>query len=251
MGGSQQFSATVSGSANASVTWFVNGKSGGSAATGMINSAGLYTPPNSLPSPNTVTVKAVAAADSNVSASITVTQLNPIPVLGNIAPQTTAVGTFVLTINGANYVPGAQVLFAGSPLNTMFLSSTQLTATGTASSAGTFAIAVMNPNPGSASSNLHGFQSSARSGSHDNQFYRQPIVSLSGHASNFDLDGGRCFLLRYLSGCRSNTRHERDCYACANDHIYACRNESVRPHHCHSYSSREVRLPEFLTRLLL
>jgi hypothetical protein len=153
MGGSQQFSATVSGSANASVTWFVNGKSGGSAATGIINSAGLYTPPNSLPSPNTVTVKAVAAADSNVSASITVTQLNPIPVLGNIAPQTTAVGTFVLTINGANYVPGAQVLFAGSPLNTMFLSSTQLTATGTASSAGTFAIAVMNPDPGSASSN--------------------------------------------------------------------------------------------------
>jgi hypothetical protein len=153
MGGSQQFSATVTGLANTSVTWFVNGVGGGSAATGTINSGGLYTPPGSLPSPNTVTVKVVSAADSNVSAGITVTLLNPIPVLGNIAPQTMAIGAFALTINGANFVPGAQVLFAGSPLKTMFLSSTQLTTTGTASSAGTFAIAVMNPNPGSASSN--------------------------------------------------------------------------------------------------
>jgi hypothetical protein len=158
VGGSQQFSATVSGSANTSVTWFVNGVGGGSAATGKINSAGLYTPPTSFPSTNMVTVKAVSAADPNVSASVTVTLLNPIPVLGNIAPQATTVGAFTLTINGANYVPGAQVLFAGSPLNTTFLSSTQLIATGTASSAGTFAIAIMNPNPGSASSNAVNLQ---------------------------------------------------------------------------------------------
>jgi hypothetical protein len=158
MGGSQQFSATVTGSADTSVTWFVNGMSGGSAATGIISSAGLYTPPNSLPSPNAVTVKAVSAADSHVSASMTVTLLNPIPILGSIAPQTMAVGPLALTINGANFVQGAQVLFAGSPLTTTFLSSTQLTASGAASPAGTFAIAVMNPNPGSASSNAANLQ---------------------------------------------------------------------------------------------
>jgi len=60
------------------------------------------------------------------------------PVLSNIAPQTTPIGAFALTINGANFVQGAQVMFAGSPLNTTFLSSAQLTAAGTASSAGTF-----------------------------------------------------------------------------------------------------------------
>jgi hypothetical protein len=158
LGASQQFNALVTGSANISVNWFVNGASGGSAMTGTINSTGMYTSPASLPSPNTATVKAVSAADSNISASITVTLLNPIPVLSNIAPQTTAVGPFALTINGANFVQGAQVLFAGSPLNTMFLSSAQLTATGTASSAGTFAITVMNPNPGSASSNSTNLQ---------------------------------------------------------------------------------------------
>ena len=158
LGASQQFSASVTGSANILVNWFVNGASGGSAVTGTINSAGMYTSPASLPSPNTATVKAVSAADSNISASITVTLLNPIPVLSNIAPQTTPIGAFALTINGANFVQGAQVLFAGSPLNTTFLSSAQLTATGTASSAGTIAITVMNPNPGSASSNSTNLQ---------------------------------------------------------------------------------------------
>jgi IPT/TIG domain-containing protein len=158
LGASQQFKATVTGSPNTSVNWFVNGVSGGSAATGMIDSAGMYASPTNLPSPNTATVMAVSAADSNISASIAVTLLNPIPVLRNIAPQTTAVGAFAFTINGANFVQGAQVLFAGSPLNTTFLSSAQLTATGTASSAGTFAITVMNPNPGSASSNSANLQ---------------------------------------------------------------------------------------------
>jgi hypothetical protein len=101
---------------------------------------------------------AVSAADSAISANVVLTLLNPIPVLSNIAPQTTAVGAFALTIIGVNFVQGAQVLFAGSPLNTTFLSSAQLTVTGTASSAGTFAITVMNPNPGSASSNTANLQ---------------------------------------------------------------------------------------------
>jgi hypothetical protein len=153
VGTSQQFSATVTGSSNTSVTWFVNGASGGNAATGTINAAGLYVPPADLPSANSVTIKAVSAADTNVSAGTMATLLNPIPVIGAISPQTTAVGAFTLTINGSSFVPGSQALLAGSPLNTTVLSSTQLTATGTASSAGTFAIAVMNPNPGSATSN--------------------------------------------------------------------------------------------------
>src|ERR1700686_640743 len=52
LGNSQQFSATVTGSANGAVNWFVNGVGGGSAVTGTIDSAGLYIPPSSLPNPN-------------------------------------------------------------------------------------------------------------------------------------------------------------------------------------------------------
>jgi hypothetical protein len=154
----QQFSAAVTGSSNPSVTWFVNSVSGGNTATGTIDAAGLYKPPASLPNANAVTIKAVSAADMNISASTTATLLNPIPVLASIAPQSTAVGAFTLTINGSNFVSGSQALLAGSPLNTTVLSSTQLTATGTASSAGTFAIAVTNPNPGSAASNSANLQ---------------------------------------------------------------------------------------------
>src|SRR5579859_6916113 len=42
----QQFTATVTGSANTAVTWQVDGTPGGSAALGTISAAGLYTPPS-------------------------------------------------------------------------------------------------------------------------------------------------------------------------------------------------------------
>jgi hypothetical protein len=68
-----QFSASVQGSSNQSVTWKVNGVTGGNSTVGTITSKGLYTAPGSVPSPNTVTVTAVSAADASASGSATVT----------------------------------------------------------------------------------------------------------------------------------------------------------------------------------
>ena len=65
MGGTQQFTATVSGSSNQAVNWQVNGVTGGSASTGTISSAGRYTAPNTLPNANTAAIGAVSAADSS------------------------------------------------------------------------------------------------------------------------------------------------------------------------------------------
>ncbi len=62
---SQQFQATVTGTSNKSVTWFVGGVAGGSASAGTISPSGLYTAPNSMPSPATVTVTASSNADSS------------------------------------------------------------------------------------------------------------------------------------------------------------------------------------------
>jgi hypothetical protein len=70
-----------------------------------------------------------------------------------VSPQSFASGAFTLTVSGSNFVNGAQVLFAGAALNTTFVSATKLTATGTAPSAGTFAVTVQNPNPGASMSN--------------------------------------------------------------------------------------------------
>jgi hypothetical protein len=147
------FTASVSGTSNTSVTWSVNGTVGGTATLGTITSTGSYTAPSTLPSPNTITVRATSAANSSASGPSNVTLMNPTPVLTGINPASTGAGDFTLSVTGSKFVNGAQVLLGTTPLQTTFVSATQLTATGAASSAGTFAVTVVNPAPGSSTSN--------------------------------------------------------------------------------------------------
>src|ERR1700745_338540 len=66
-GASMQFLATVTGTTNTAVTWQVTGAPGGSTTAGTINANGLYTAPNSIPSPATVRVTAVSSANTSDS----------------------------------------------------------------------------------------------------------------------------------------------------------------------------------------
>ncbi len=152
------FSATVTGSTNTAVAWSVNTTPGGSSTLGTIDSTGNYTAPATLPSPNTLTITATSSADSTKSSSSAVTLWNPTPSLAGISPASTNLGAFSLTITGTNFINGAQVLLNNSPLTTTFVSSTQLTATGNAATAGTFPVAVRNPDPGSSTSTTLNFQ---------------------------------------------------------------------------------------------
>ncbi len=163
-GATQSFSATVSGSPNTSVSWQVNGVAGGNATTGAISSSGMFTAPNTVPGSNTVTVRAVSSADSSATGSSSVTLQNPMPVLTGIVPTSVPAGAFAITVNGSGFVSGAQVLLAGAPLATTFVSATQLTAAGNEASAGNFSVAVMNPNPGSATSSSQNLQVTSTSG---------------------------------------------------------------------------------------
>ena len=70
-GQTQQFTA------NKAVSWYVNDVSGGNATVGTITSGGLYTAPASVPSPNTVTVKAAWQADSSKTATARITVTEP------------------------------------------------------------------------------------------------------------------------------------------------------------------------------
>jgi hypothetical protein len=154
-GATQTFSATVTGTANQEVSWSVNGLTGGSASTGTITSGGIYTAPGSLPNSNTMSISATAAADSSVSATSDVTLWNPTPAISKVSPASFTAGAYSLTITGSNFVSGAQVSFGGSAVITKFISTTQLTATGSEATAGTYNVSVSNPNPGgSASANL-------------------------------------------------------------------------------------------------
>jgi|SRR5579885_480271 len=68
-GGTQQFSASVSGTSNTSVAWQVNGTTGGDSSNGTISSSGLYTAPKLPPPGGSITVTAVSQADSTKSGS--------------------------------------------------------------------------------------------------------------------------------------------------------------------------------------
>ena len=156
-GSSATFSANVTGTQNTAVTWYVNDTSGGSATLGTIDSSGNYTAPATLPNPNSVTVKAVSSADSSKTGISAVTLLNPTPVLTGISPASTNLGNFTLTVTGSSFVSGAQVMFGTTALPTTVVSSMKLTATGNATSPGTFSVTVENPDPGSSSSSAQNF----------------------------------------------------------------------------------------------
>jgi hypothetical protein len=70
----QQFTAAVTGNANQSVTWSVDGTSGGSAMTGTISNSGLYTPPGGGGT-HTITATSLANSVSSGSATVAVTDL--------------------------------------------------------------------------------------------------------------------------------------------------------------------------------
>jgi hypothetical protein len=78
----QQFTATVTGSSNAAVTWEVNKTTGGSQKFGFISSTGLYVAPSAVPTKidsqqntvtTTLTITAVSQADATASGTSTVT----------------------------------------------------------------------------------------------------------------------------------------------------------------------------------
>jgi uncharacterized protein (DUF1800 family) len=152
-GDSQTFAAQIDGAA-AAVNWSVNGVAGGNASVGMISAAGAYTAPEFPPSPNTITIGAVATADASKTASSSVTVNNPVPQISAVNPSSIPVGAFNLTVNGAHFATGAAISFGNTMLTTTRVSSTQLTATGTATSGqvGNISIAVKNPDPGTVSS---------------------------------------------------------------------------------------------------
>ena len=151
-GDSFPFSAGVTGATNTVVTWSISGAAGSAPVIGTISAAGNYSAPAALPAPNTITVRATSAADPSASGSSSVTLLNPTPVLTGINPSSVGTGNFALTVTGSKFVNGAQVFLGSTPLQTTFGSATRLTATGSASSAGTYAVSVGNPDPGSSAS---------------------------------------------------------------------------------------------------
>ena len=82
-----QFSAAVSNGTNTVLTWQVNGIAKGNSSVGLIDAAGLYTAPTTVPSGGTVNVVAVSFEDPALSATATVT-ITPAPTVAITSPTT-------------------------------------------------------------------------------------------------------------------------------------------------------------------
>lgn len=149
LGATVQFTASVTNSTSNAVTWQVNGVAGGTAATGTISVAGLYTPPTVLPSPNTITISAISPATSSPGTFME-TVLNPIPVVtAATATQSGTSTTYTIAVTGTGFLNGAQILIGGTAVTTTFVSATQLTASTTIpSGTTTLSVDVLNPTSG-------------------------------------------------------------------------------------------------------
>lgn len=84
-GNSANFTATVSGNANTTVTWSVNGAAGGNATAGTITPAGVYTAPAAVPANPVVTVRATSVASPAAFGQATVTVTLPPPQSVNLS----------------------------------------------------------------------------------------------------------------------------------------------------------------------
>ena len=146
-----QLSANVTGTSTRGVTWSMTPATG----AGKISPGGQYIPPAALPMPNTVIVTATSTANPAISASATVTILNPYPTLASVNPTNIPIGDFAITLNGSGFVPGAQAIIGGTPMVTTYASPTRLTAAGFSfpvEKGWTIPIVVRNPDPGSVTS---------------------------------------------------------------------------------------------------
>jgi len=134
------------------LTFYVNGVKGGNAEFGTISSTGLYTAPAVIPTPGTV--KITATSNSYPSAppgSAGVAIWNPIPVLGNVTPTGLTEGKTVISVNGSQFIYGAQIRWNDKPVETTYASGNQLIAEIDAPQPGAYPLTVTNPDPGSAS----------------------------------------------------------------------------------------------------
>jgi uncharacterized protein (DUF1800 family) len=146
--------STQSKTTGSPMSFWVNGVLGGDAKVGTIDSNGLYTAPANVPTPNnTVTITSLATNfPQDTPGSVTVSVLNPIPIITTVTPSSFTEGTMTITISGSQFIYGAQIFWNGVAVPTTYVSGTELAASISASNPGTYPLMVGNPDPGPANS---------------------------------------------------------------------------------------------------
>ena len=146
--GAVAFTLTVGGSnftPGAIVNW-----NGAPLTTGFVNpyQVTAAVPAGLVVSAGTANVTVTTAGGTSVAAVFTTSLHPPLPAIGNLIPAVSLVGAgFPLTVNGANFLPGAVVRWGTTALTTSFVSAVQLIAqvpAGLAATPGNASLTVVN-----------------------------------------------------------------------------------------------------------
>ncbi len=122
LGGTQQYTATVTGLSPATVKWGVT------AGGGTITQAGLYTAPSKLPT-NSALISATSTVNPKVSALVYVNPEGPGPTITAISPNPLPVGTDTIIITAsasAPFIKGATAVCGGASTSAKFISATSV-----------------------------------------------------------------------------------------------------------------------------
>jgi hypothetical protein len=158
-GAAKQFTATVTGTTNTAVTWWVNSVEGGNTTYGAISSEGLYSAPSNVPS-GSVTVAARSVADTTKLATAAVT-VTAAPIRVTVSPLTASVQTgltqqFTATVTGTTNT-GVNWMVNGVPGGNSTL--------GTISTSGLFTAPAVVPTGGTVTIGARSAADSTKSGS--------------------------------------------------------------------------------------
>ena len=164
LGDSKQFTPAVTGLPSSTpLSWqafpsAANSVADTSGKLGKVSATGLYTAPAKMPSPNTMVVNlSDSATHPTVSGSTTVTLLNPIPVIKDMQPASMNVGLkTTVIITGTGFLGTSRLLFDGKPADPtkyVIKSDTEIDYSDTPAAALTNSVTVVNPDPGTKTSN--------------------------------------------------------------------------------------------------
>jgi len=138
-----QYTATVTGLANTTVTWEVSSVKGGNSTLGTITQTGLYTAPAKVP---TVGTTIIALGSDGKTMGIVYVNVAPAgPSITSVSPNPAPTGNPTLTIKGTGFKSGAYVLVGGNSFGTTFVNSTTLKTSPWQGPAGTLVLQVANP----------------------------------------------------------------------------------------------------------
>ena len=139
-GASLQYTATVTGLANTSVTWSLGGTA---TQFGSISPTGLYTAPPVVPS-GSINLFALAS-DKKTTALVYVNVAAAGPTLTSVSPSPIPVGNYAVTVNGSGFVSGTSILCGGVALSVTYVNPTTLKAYGYRGSTGAGTFFAKNP----------------------------------------------------------------------------------------------------------